>query len=37
MRLIANKICRRRYKIQTRFRKWLFGRKKGDRHGKGKG
>ena len=37
MRLIASKICRRRYKMQTRLRKWFFGRKKGDRHGKGKG
>jgi len=28
MRLIRNKICRRRFKIQFRVRKWLFGGKK---------
>ena len=28
MRLIRNKLCRRRYKIQTRIKKWFLNRKK---------
>gem|GEM_PF-6898366 len=28
MRLIRNRICRRRFKIQFRLRRWVFGRKK---------
>lgn len=30
MKLISNKLCRRRYKIQFRLRRWFFGAKRKD-------